>query len=119
MGRVMERIARWIAIDAASLGDAGVGWRARRAGVAPQESRPGSKSRAERSEASRGSAPSRGRVPHGGSVSPRRDPAAFRLCTVVGEGLYATIAAAILWGVAAFLWVRVLPAPAEDGADTV
>jgi hypothetical protein len=41
----------------------------------------------------------------------------YRLNVLVGTGIQATIAAAVLWGVAAFLWVKVLPAlPEGPGA---
>jgi hypothetical protein len=42
----------------------------------------------------------------------------FKLQNFMSEGLQATIAAGILWAVAAFLWVKVLPAAAEEGPDT-
>jgi hypothetical protein len=35
---------------------------------------------------------------------------AYRLQILLSNGLQATLAAGILWGVAAFLWVKVLPA---------
>jgi hypothetical protein len=39
----------------------------------------------------------------------------YRMQLLLSHGLQATIAAGILWGVAAFLWVKVLPAaPDED-----
>lgn len=45
------------------------------------------------------------------------DETAYRLQLLLTHGLQATTAAAILWGVAAFLWVRVLPGSAEDAPD--
>jgi len=39
---------------------------------------------------------------------------AYRLQVLLSNGLQATVAAGILWGVAAFLWVKVLPASPDD-----
>ena len=43
---------------------------------------------------------------------------AYRLQPLVSYGLQATIAAGIIWGVAAFLWVKVLPAASDAAAGT-
>jgi len=42
---------------------------------------------------------------------------AYRLQLLMSHGLQATTAAAILWGVAAFLWVKVLPATPNERSD--
>ncbi len=44
---------------------------------------------------------------------------AYRLQMFVNTGMFVTIAAGILWAVAAFLWVKVLPASAADAPDTL
>jgi hypothetical protein len=41
----------------------------------------------------------------------------YRLQTFLNSGLFATIAAGILWAVAAFLWVKVLPPAPDDGRE--
>jgi hypothetical protein len=41
-------------------------------------------------------------------------PASYQLQVFLGNGLQATIAAGILWAVAVFLWVRVLPALPDE-----
>jgi hypothetical protein len=41
----------------------------------------------------------------------------YRLQILLSNGLQATVAAGILWAVAAFLWVKVLPA-ADEAPDT-
>ncbi|HEY3674321.1 MAG TPA: hypothetical protein VGN51_25555 [Acidimicrobiia bacterium] len=38
----------------------------------------------------------------------------YRLQILLSNGLQATLVAGILWGVAAFLWVKVLPAGADE-----
>lgn len=38
----------------------------------------------------------------------------YRLQTFLTSGMFVTIAAGILWAVAAFLWVKVLPAAADE-----
>jgi hypothetical protein len=38
----------------------------------------------------------------------------YRLQVLLSNGLQATVAAGILWAVAAFLWVKVLPAAADE-----
>jgi hypothetical protein len=42
---------------------------------------------------------------------------ANRLQILVSHGTSVTIAAGILWGVAAFLWVKVLPTTPDDGPE--
>jgi hypothetical protein len=39
---------------------------------------------------------------------------AYRLQILLSNGLQATLAAGVLWGVAAFLWVRVLPSQPDQ-----
>jgi hypothetical protein len=41
-------------------------------------------------------------------------PTSYRIGVLLNIGVQATIAAGLLWGVAAFLWVRVLPAGPDD-----
>jgi hypothetical protein len=48
--------------------------------------------------------------------SPVPDSTGYQLQLMLSIGLQATIAAGILFGVAAYLWVRVMPAAPDDGA---
>jgi hypothetical protein len=43
----------------------------------------------------------------------------YKLQTFLNSGMFVTMAAGILWAVAAFLWVKVLPANSGGGADTL
>ena len=54
----------------------------------------------------------------GGGIGTNTETA-YRIQILLSHGLQATIGAGILWGVAAFLWVKILPAAPEDGPDTV
>ena len=49
-------------------------------------------------------------------AGPGSTETAYRLQLLLSHGLQATTAAAILWGVAAFLWVKVLPEVPDQGS---
>ena len=58
-----------------------------------------------------------GYIAFAGNGSSFEEPTNYKVTRLMGVGLQATVAAGILWAVAAFLWVKVLPALPDDGTE--